>query len=123
MPPPSGYHVENRLRLRTIVGGAGLFAVAYVAVGMAAAGSRHEAPLWFPVAGPLVQIARTDSGNGLGITALALDAAAQIYGLGMLAYGLIVPARVLVPDKRAVAIVFAPMQFGRSVGLSALGSF
>jgi len=118
-PVPPGYHLEPRVRRNVIVRGAGLLVLMYIPSAFFAAALRDEAPLAIPVAGPFIQLGRTSS-IAPGIVVLFGDGLLQILGAGMIAYGLALPAHVLVPNAEPshVSLVpFATANGGHGIGV------
>ena len=130
--PPAGYHPEKRIRKGLVIGGAVTFGIMYLFSAMAAAidadtsrgyGERHSTlgALWVPVAGPFVQMARTQSSTGNFF--LAIDGIAQLGGAAMLIGGFAAPKTVLVRDDLA-KIWIAPTRIGKDgYGLGMNGAF
>jgi hypothetical protein len=133
---PPGYHPESRVRKGLIVGGAVTFGVLYLFSVLAAAvaadtaktcnsisstcsSDNPDSALYIPVAGPFVQMAKTDSSTGNVF--LAIDGIGQAAGAAMFIYGITSPKTVLVRnDLGTVQIV--PMRMGKNgsgLGLAA----
>jgi hypothetical protein len=129
-PIPPGYHVATRTRTGLIVGGAVLFGVLYflslvVAAGNGDAASRGQsnpaAALYFPVAGPFIQMANSDSSTAKLF--LAIDGLGQAAGAAMFIGGLSSPKTVLLRNDLARPVL-TPMRIGRDgFGLGLSGSF
>lgn len=131
-PVPPGYHVEHRWRRKLVVGGAGLFILAYTFSAAAAATSPDARALWIPVGGPVVQMTQLHSNqgdivqaNGLAMVLLVFDCIAQTVGTGMVTYGLAVPESRLVRNSEAgFRIAPGPLMLGRgAIGVGLIGSF
>ena len=132
-PIPPGYHADTRVRSGLVVGGAVTFGVMYlltVLVG-AAINDASERPygtkgdrgdfLFVPVAGPFLQMTKTDTSSGN--TILVIDGVAQAAGATMLIVGITSPRTVLVRNDLA-EIRIAPMKVGeRGSGLGLVGTF
>ena len=132
-PIPPGYHADTRVRSGLVVGGAVTFGVMYlltVLVG-AAINDASERPygtkgdrgdfLFVPVAGPFLQMTKTDTSSGN--TILVIDGVAQAAGATMLIVGITSPRTVLVRNDLAEVRV-APMKVGeRGSGLGLIGTF
>lgn len=125
---PPGYHAETEMRKGLVIGGSITFGVMYlltVLVGAgiddASRGSESGAFLYVPVAGPFLQMTKTESATG-NVT-LAIDGVAQAAGATMLIVGLTSPKTVLVRNDLAEVRV-APMKVGQSgTGFGLVGSF
>lgn len=131
---PPGYHAESRVRTGLVVGGAVTFGVLYllsVLVGAAISdtnktlgnnSSRDNGDfLYVPVAGPFLQMTKTDSSSG-NVT-LAIDGLAQAAGATMLIVGITSPKTVLVRNDLAEVHVM-PMRMGTNGGgLGLVGTF
>lgn len=131
---PPGYHAESRIRTGLVVGGAVTFGVLYllsVLVGAAISdtnkafnnnSSRDNGDFLFvPVAGPFLQMTKTDSSSG-NVT-LAIDGIAQAAGATMFIVGVTSPKTVLVRNDLAEVHVM-PMKMGTSGGgLGLVGTF
>ena len=132
-PIPPGYHADTRVRSGLVVGGAVTFGVMYlltVLVG-AAINDASERPygtkgdrgdfLFVPVAGPFLQMTKTDTSSGN--TILVIDGVAQAAGATMLIVGITSPRTVLVRNDLA-EVRFVPMKVGeRGSGLGLIGTF
>ncbi|MDB4939042.1 MAG: hypothetical protein JWP87_6014 [Labilithrix sp.] len=130
-PIPPGYHAESRVRSGLVVGGAVTFGVLYllsVLVGAAisdtnkAFGGKDNGDfLYVPVAGPFLQMTRTESSSG-NVT-LAIDGIAQAAGATMLIVGITSPKTVLVRNDLGEVRVL-PMRMGdKGGGLGLVGTF
>lgn len=132
-PIPPGYHADTRVRSGLIVGGAVTFGVLYLFSALAAAamndssertyGDKNERGdfLLVPVAGPFLQMTKTESSTGN--TFLAIDGIGQAAGATMLIVGITSPRTVLVRNDLA-EIRIAPMKVGeRGSGLGLVGTF
>jgi hypothetical protein len=130
-PIPPGYHAETRVRSGLVVGGAVTFGVMYllsVLVGAAisdtnkAIGGRETGDLLYvPVAGPFLQMTKTESSSG-NVT-LAIDGIAQAAGATMLIVGITSPKTVLVRNDLGEVRVM-PMRMGdKGGGLGLVGTF
>lgn len=135
-PIPPGYHAESRVRSGLVVGGAVTFGVMYllsVLVGAAISdankaskaygGSGGESGdlLYVPVAGPFLQMTKTESSSG-NVT-LAIDGIAQAAGATMLIVGITSPKTVLVRNDLGEVRVM-PMRMGdKGGGLGLVGTF
>jgi hypothetical protein len=133
---PPGYHPESRTRKGLIVGGAVMFGVLYLFSVLAAAvasdaaktcnaidtgcsSNNPDSALYIPVAGPFVQMAKTDSSTANFF--LAVDGLGQAAGAAMLIYGLTSPRTVLVRNDLGTLQV-VPMRMGKNgsgLGLAA----
>lgn len=130
-PVPPGYHPESKVRTGLVVGGAVTFGVMYlisVLVGAAitdgnrlSGGNDSGELLYVPVAGPFLQMTKTESSSG-NVT-LAIDGIAQAAGATMLIVGITSPKTVLVRNDLAEVRVM-PMRMGQDgTGLGLLGTF
>ena len=131
-PAPAGYHLEHHWRRRLVVGGAGVFVLAYAFSAAAAAASSDARALWIPIGGPVIQMTQLHSNqgdivqaNGLAVVLLVFDCIAQTVGAGMVTYGLAVPETRLVKNSDASFwIAPSPVLLGRgAVGVGVVGSF
>jgi hypothetical protein len=129
-PVPLGYTPVERPRKHLLVGGGVTFGVVYglsafvAAIGEdAARGERTNevASLWIPVAGPFLQMGKTDSATGrlffasVGVTQLA--------GAAMLYYGLTTRQRVLVRNDLVGSLTVAPLAGNGASGMALTGRF
>ena len=130
-PIPPGYHAEARVRSGLVVGGAVTFGVMYllsVLVGAAISdtnrsfgGKENGDLLYVPVAGPFLQMTKTESSSG-NVT-LAIDGIAQAAGATMLIVGITSPKTVLVRNDLGEVRVM-PMRMGdKGGGLGLVGTF
>jgi hypothetical protein len=130
-PIPPGYHAETRVRNGLVVGGAVTFGVMYllsVLVGAAISdtnkalnGKENGDFLYVPVAGPFLQMTRTESSSGNAT--LAIDGIAQAAGATMLIVGITSPKTVLVRNDLGEMRVM-PMRMGdKGGGLGLVGTF
>jgi hypothetical protein len=130
-PIPPGYHAESRVRSGLVVGGAVTFGVLYllsVLVGAAISdtnksfgGKDNGDFLFVPVAGPFLQMTKTESSSG-NVT-LAIDGIAQAAGATMLIVGITSPKTVLVRNDLGQVHVM-PMRMGdKGGGLGLVGTF
>jgi hypothetical protein len=130
-PIPPGYHAESRVRTGLVVGGAVTFGVMYllsVLVGAAisdanklSGGKESGDLLYVPVAGPFLQMTKTESSSG-NVT-LAIDGIAQAAGATMLIVGITSPKTVLVRNDLGEVRVM-PMRMGdKGGGLGLVGTF
>lgn len=129
-PVPPGYHAETRIRTGLVVGGAvtfGCFYLLTVLVGAAISDtSRYSSSdsgelLYVPVAGPFLQMTKTDSST-LNVM-LAIDGVAQAAGATMLIVGLTSPKTVLVRNDLG-EVRLTPMRMGQNGGgLGIVGTF
>ncbi len=131
-PIPPGYHAETRVRSGLVVGGAVTFGVMYllsVLVGAAisdanklSGGNKDSGDfLYVPVAGPFLQMTKTESSSG-NVT-LAIDGIAQAAGATMLIVGITSPKTVLVRNDLGEVRVM-PMRMGdKGGGLGLVGTF
>jgi hypothetical protein len=129
---PPGYHAESRIRTGLVVGGAVTFGVLYllsVLVGAAISDTNKAFNnnkdngdfLFVPVAGPFLQMTKTDSSSG-NVT-LAIDGIAQAAGATMFIVGVTSPKTVLVRNDLAEVHVM-PMKMGTNGGgLGLVGTF
>ena len=127
-PVPLGYTPVQRPRRHLIVGGAVTFGVSYGLSAFVASigedtssGTNEVAALWIPVAGPFLQLGKTDSATakfflvGLG--------GAQAAGAIMLYYGLTTTQRVLVRNDLVGSITVGPMVGNGTSGMVVSGRF
>lgn len=131
-PIPPGYHAESRVRSGLVVGGAVTFGVMYllsVLVGAAISDTNKAFNnnrdngdfLYVPVAGPFLQMTKTESSSG-NVT-LAIDGIAQAAGATMLIVGITSPKTVLVRNDLGEVRVM-PMRMGdKGGGLGLIGTF
>lgn len=131
-PIPPGYHAESKIRTGLVVGGAVTFGVLYLLsalVGAAindvnkATNSSNDSGdfLFVPVAGPFLQMTKTESSTGNVF--LAIDGIAQAAGATMLIVGLTSPKTVLVRNDLGEVRV-TPMRMGQDgTGLGLVGTF
>jgi hypothetical protein len=127
---PPGYHAETRVRTGLVVGGAVTFGVFYllsVLVGAAISdvnrGSSRDSGdfLFVPVAGPFLQMTKTDSSSG-NVT-LAIDGIAQAAGATMFVVGVTSPKTVLVRNDLGQVRIM-PMKMGQGGGgIGLVGTF
>jgi hypothetical protein len=129
---PPGYHAESRIRTGLVVGGAVTFGVLYllsVLVGAAISDTNKAFNnskdngdfLFVPVAGPFLQMTKTDSSSG-NVT-LAIDGIAQAAGATMFIVGITSPKTILVRNDLAEVHVM-PMKMGTNGGgLGLVGTF
>jgi hypothetical protein len=129
---PPGYHAESRIRTGLVVGGAVTFGVLYllsVLVGAAISDTNKAFNnskdngdfLFVPVAGPFLQMTKTDSSSG-NVT-LAIDGIAQAAGATMFIVGVTSPKTILVRNDLAEVHVM-PMKMGTNGGgLGLVGTF
>ena len=133
-PIPAGYHPVERIRKGMVIGGAVTFGSLYlISLFVAAAGSdstetgesNPEAAMWIPVAGPFIQMGRTDSATGNLV--LAVDGLAQAAGVSMFIYGLASPAKVLIRNdlagQNALKLSIAPILSKGMSGAGLVGTF
>lgn len=130
-PIAPGYHAESRIRTGLVVGGAVTFGVLYLLSALVGAaisdtnkitgGSDSGDFLYVPVAGPFLQMTRTESSTGNVF--LAIDGIAQAAGATMLIVGLTSPKTVLVRNDLGEVRVL-PMRMGQNGGgLGLVGTF
>jgi len=130
-PIPPGYHAESQMKKGLVIGGAITFGVMYLFSVMAGAvmddSSRSSSGdgtfLYIPVAGPFLQMTKTDTSTGNVF--LAIDGIAQAAGATMLIVGLTSPRTVLVRNDLAEVRV-APMKMGvngSGNGIGLVGTF
>ena len=126
---PMGYTAVERKRKGLIIGGAVTLGAVYGVCAMSAAigedtrgsGTNEVAALWIPVAGPFIQITRTESATakvflvGLG--------GAQLAGALMLYYGLTTTKRVFVRNDLVGNLAVGPMVSNGASGFSLSGNF
>lgn len=131
---PAGYTAIKRARKGLIIGGAVTLGSTYMVCALTAAigadtarsvdgtrGTNEVAAMWIPVAGPFVQIARTDSATanvflfGLG--------GAQVAGAIMLYYGLTTEKRVFVRNDLVGSLHVSPMAGYGTTGVTLSGQF
>lgn len=129
---PPGYHAESRIRTGLVVGGAVTFGVLYmlsVLVGAAISDTNKAFNnskdngdfLFVPVAGPFLQMTKTDSSSGK--VTLAIDGIAQAAGATMFIVGITSPKTVLVRNDLGEVRVM-PMKMGTNGGgLGLVGTF
>jgi len=128
-PVPAGYTPVYRARRHLIVGGAITFGVSYGLSAFVAAigedtrdgGTNEVGSLWIPVAGPWLQLARTDSATGKFF--LAGLGAAQVAGAVMLYYGMTTKNLVLVRNDLVGSLTVAPMAGNGVSGMLLSGRF
>jgi hypothetical protein len=129
-PAPLGYTPVARTRKGLIIGGAVTLGVTYtLAALIAAAGEDSKNPgeenkvgaLWIPVAGPFVEIGKTDVATAKVF--LVSFGAALAAGAIMLIVGLSSPQHVLVRNDLLGGVRFAPMMSGGASGMTVSGSF
>jgi hypothetical protein len=130
-PIPPGYHPESKVRTGLVVGGAVTFGVLYLLsalvgaaisdVNKAVNGGDRGDFLYVPVAGPFLQMTRTESSTGNVF--LAIDGIGQAAGATMFIVGLTSPKTVLVRNDLAEVRVL-PMRMGQNGGgLGLVGTF
>lgn len=147
-PIPPGYHADTQMRKGLVIGGAITFGVMYIFSVIAGAamddmnktrssydyrtGLSTSSPgkaedsgtfLYIPVAGPFLQMTRTDTATGNVF--LAIDGVAQAAGATMLIVGLTSPKTVLIRNDLAEVKV-TPMRMGMDgsgTGLGLVGTF
>lgn len=124
-PIPPGYHAESQMRKGLIIGGAVTFGVMYLITALVGAAMDDVGSdgsfLFVPVAGPFLQMTRTNTSTGNVF--LAIDGLAQAAGATMLIVGLTSPKTVLVRNDLAEVRV-APMRLGQNGGgLGLVGTF
>jgi hypothetical protein len=129
-PVPLGYTPVARTRKHMLVGGAITFGVVYglsafvAAAGDDAArngGSNDLAALWIPVAGPFLEMGKTDSSTAKLF--LASVGAAQLAGALMLYYGLATKDHVLVRNDLVGSLTVAPIAGNGASGMALAGRF
>ena len=129
-PAPEGYTKVSQKRKGLIIGGAVTFGVTYgISLFVAAinedvrssdSSAEDLSSLAIPVAGPFLQLAKTDASIGrLSLIQLGL---AQTLGAAMLIYGLTNPKTVLLRND-LVTMSVSPMIGNGASGLMAVGSF
>jgi hypothetical protein len=131
-PVPPGYHPETRTRTGLVVGGAVTFGTLYffsllVAAAVSDANrATHSSGddanfLYIPVAGPFLQMTKTESSTGNLF--LGIDGIAQGAGAAMLIVGITSPKTVLVRNDLGEVRV-TPMRLGQDGnGLGLVGRF
>lgn len=131
-PIPPGYHAESRVRTGLVVGGAVTFGVLYLLSALTGAAindvnkatsSNNDSGdfLFVPVAGPFLQMTKTESSTGNVF--LAIDGIAQAAGATMLIVGITSPKTVLVRNDLGQVQVM-PMRMGKDgAGLGLVGTF
>jgi hypothetical protein len=130
-PIPPGYHSETQTRKGLVIGGAVTFGAMYLLTVLVAAAindvnradnSGTDATfLYVPVAGPFLQMTKTDSSTA-NVT-LAIDGIAQGAGAAMFIVGITSPRTVLVRNDLAEVHVL-PMRMGRDGGgIGLVGTF
>lgn len=130
-PIPPGYHADTQVRKGLVIGGAITFGCMYllsVLVGAAMndvnskIGTKTNGDyLFIPVAGPFLQMTRTDT--SLGNTTLVIDGLAQAAGATMLIVGITSPKTVLIRNDLAEVRV-SPMKLGQDGnGVGLVGTF
>lgn len=128
-PVPPGYHPVERTRKGLVIAGTVTFTTLYFFSAIAALMDRddgnHEAQaLFIPVAGPFIQMTKTDGNDNSLDVLLALDGIGQGAGLFMLIYGLASTKTVLVRNDVAKPTVkVVPMRTATFSGLSLAGTF
>jgi hypothetical protein len=129
-PVPMGYTPIQRTRKHLLVGGAVTFGVVYglsafvASIGEDASrgdGTNEVGALWVPVAGPFLQMGRTDSATGRFF--FASVGAAQLAGALMLYYGLTTKERVLVRNDLVGSLTVAPLAGNGASGMALAGRF
>lgn len=144
-PIPPGYHADTQMKKGLVIGGAITFGCMYLFSVIAGAamddtnkdykyingnytttkGSAEDSGtfLYIPVAGPFLQMTRTDTATGNVF--LAIDGIAQAAGATMLIVGLTSPKTVLIRNDLAEVKV-TPMRMGMDgsgTGLGLVGTF
>lgn len=144
-PIPPGYHADTQMRKGLVIGGAITFGCMYIFSVIAGAaiddtnkdykyvngnytttkGSAEDSGtfLYIPVAGPFLQMTRTETATGNVF--LAIDGIAQAAGATMLIVGLTSPKTVLIRNDLAEVKV-TPMRMGMDgsgTGLGLVGTF
>jgi hypothetical protein len=125
-PAPEGSRSVVRTRPGLVGGGLGLLIPTYslsVTVALFSDilpgfGSNENA-LLVPVAGPFVQMARTQ--GAAGNVVLALDGLGQLGGVALISMGYLFPQEVFFRD--AARLTIAPLVGGGQRGLAVLGTF
>jgi hypothetical protein len=125
-PPPAGYTTMLRKRKGLIIAGSIMVGAAYLECALVAAffelgGSKHERALWIPVAGPFVQLARTNDSTAnlllLGVGGV------QAVGAVLLSYGLTTRRRVFVRNDLVRSVTVAPIVGDGASGVVLSGRF
>jgi hypothetical protein len=130
-PIPPGYHAESKVRKGLVIGGAITFGALWLLSVLVAAaindtnkatgGGTDASFLYVPVAGPFLQMTKTDSGTG-NVT-LAIDGIAQAAGATMFIVGLTSPKTILVRNDLA-EVRLSPIRMGQNGGgLGLVGTF
>jgi hypothetical protein len=128
-PIPPGYHAESKIRKGLVIGGSILFGAMYILTVLVGAGindangnhSSEGSFLFVPVAGPFLQMTKTDT--SLGNVTLAIDGVAQAAGATMFIVGITSPKTVLVRNDLGEVRV-APMRLGQGgAGMGLVGTF
>lgn len=129
---PPGYHAETKARVGLLVGGAVTFGVLYLLSVLTGAiihdvnkgdrnGGDDGAFLYVPVAGPFLQMTKTESGTGNVV--LAIDGIAQAAGATMFIVGITSPKTILVRNDLGEVRVL-PMRMGdKGGGIGLVGTF
>jgi hypothetical protein len=123
---PPGYTPVERVRKGPIIGGSITFGALYLLSAFSAAvasdaGDKSLAPLYVPVVGPIIQMAKTDSATGNFV--LAIDAVGQGVGAGLLIFGLTSRKTVLVRNDIVGEVHVVPMVSASSQGVGLGGTF
>lgn len=126
--PPPGYTAVHRKRKGLLIGGGVTLGATYGVSALVAAvgsdtsdgGKNEVAAMWIPVAGPFVQMSRTDSATARVF--LAGLGGAQVAGAIMLYYGLTSTRRVFVRND-LVGVTVVPFADRNSSGLALAGRF
>ncbi len=142
-PIPPGYHADTQMKKGLVIGGAVTFGVMWLLSVIAGAAiddtnkitssypsttttkssDKSGTFLYIPIAGPFLQMTRTDSATGNVF--LAIDGVAQAAGATMLIVGLTSPKTVLIRNDLAEVRV-TPMRLGENghaQGFGLVGTF
>ena len=134
---PAGYTTVMRARKGLIIGGAVTLGATYLVCAMTAAAGADDArsqasynegsgknelsAMWIPVAGPFIQMARSDSSTA-NVFLFHLGAA-QVAGAIMLYYGLTTEKRVFVRNDLVGNLHLSPMTGNNTTGMALSGQF
>jgi hypothetical protein len=119
----------ERSRKGLVIAGTVTFTTLYFFTAVAALmdaddGNSEAQALWIPVAGPFIQMSKTDGTDDSLDVLLALDGLGQGAGLFMLIYGLASTKTVLVRNDIAKPTMkVIPTRTATSSGLSLVGTF
>jgi hypothetical protein len=125
-PLPPGYHVESRVRVGLIVGGAVTFGTMYLLTALVAGlvddGGGSAGACYVPGIGPFIQMGQADTATDGFL--LALDGIVQLGGIAMLVAGIAAPKTELVRnDIGGVHFNVAPIIAKDHTGMGLVGTF